>query len=84
MGFVDYFFTLVEDQSVVPPDPELLVVSPNNCPIWEYTEDNVSVGRCWIWLGDDDHCSRHGDVSEAAEHYRKTGRLTDEPGYGPE
>jgi hypothetical protein len=49
---------------------------PNNCPIRERTADKVSVGRCWCWCVDG-QCPRHGDVSNALEHYRKTGKLSE-------
>ena len=51
--------------------------SPNNCPIRERTADGISVGRCYFYCPDD-VCPRHGNVHDELEHYRDTGRLTDE------
>ena len=53
------------------------MIDPNNCPILERTADGVRVGRCWHYLKDG-RCPRHGDVSEAVEKYKSTGKLTDE------
>jgi hypothetical protein len=50
----------------------------NNCPIRQFTADNVSVGRCWHWLGDNRTCPIHGDVSLEVERYIRDGSLTDE------
>lgn len=49
----------------------------NNCPIRERTADRRSVGRCWFFCKDS-ICPRHGDVTEALDHYRSTGELTDQ------
>ena len=51
----------------------------NNCPIRERTADGVSVGRCWFWLGDDETCPRHGDVSEQVKKFKETGSLSEDP-----
>ena len=48
------------------------------CPIIESTADGDLVGRCWFYLYDGKTCERHGDVSEAVEHYKITGDLTPE------
>jgi len=51
-----------------------------NCPIREFTADGVNVGRCWYWLGETGHiCPRHGNVEQAVEYYKVTGKLVDEP-----
>lgn len=55
--------------------------SYSNCPIREFTGDNVAVGRCWFYL-QDGKCPRHGDVKVAVARYKDTGELTDEAGYG--
>lgn len=58
-------------------DPELGVwCFWNNCPINEQTGDGRTVGRCWFYLHDGKTCERHGDVSEAAKVYRRSGMLT--------
>lgn len=49
-----------------------------HCPIRERTADGVAVGRCWFYLPDGRTCPRHGDVAEAVERIRATGKLTDE------
>jgi hypothetical protein len=43
----------------------------------EFTADGVSVGRCYYHVVDN-KCPRHGDVSAVQEHYKKTGKLTNE------
>jgi len=48
------------------------------CAIREMTANGDSVGRCYSFVGDKDICPRHGDVHDVMEHYRKTGKLTDE------
>lgn len=48
----------------------------NNCPINEQDGDGRICGRCWFYLQDGKICPRHGDVSEAVEIYKKTGKLT--------
>jgi len=53
-------------------------IGPNNCPIRERTADGVSVGRCWFWLGDNETCPRHGDVSKELEEFKKTSKLQEE------
>lgn len=50
---------------------------PESCPINERTADGDLVGRCWYHL-DKQRCPRHGDVSDALEHYIRTGELTAE------
>lgn len=50
-----------------------------NCPVNERTADGDLVGRCWFHLPDGRTCPRHGDVGDAVEFYRTTGRLTPEP-----
>lgn len=44
-----------------------------NCPVMEQTGDKRPVGRCWFFLPDEKTCPRHGDVTKAVEHYKKTG-----------
>lgn len=51
--------------------------APNNCPIREFTVDDISVGRCWFHCVDD-ICPRHGDVSIALKLYRESGKLTNQ------
>jgi len=55
---------------------------PNNCPIRERTADGTPVGRCWHWTGTGPkhECPLHGDVTEAVEEYKKTGKLVDPKG----
>jgi hypothetical protein len=53
------------------------VINPEACAVLERTADFKAVGRCWFRV-DDGRCPRHGDVAKVQEHYRKTGRLTDE------
>ena len=48
------------------------------CPIREFTADGVNVGRCWFHLSGGKTCPRHGNVSEAVERYKATGKLTDD------
>lgn len=55
-----------------------MTLQPNNCPINEVTGDGRPVGRCWMWLGDNQTCPRHGDVSKEVEHFKKTGKTTRE------
>ena len=50
-----------------------------SCAVLERTADGRSVGRCCFYVGKDDVCPRHGDVSEVQEHYRETGRLSEDP-----
>ena len=45
----------------------------SSCPINEQTGDGRTCGRCWFHLPDGKTCPRHGDVSIAVEHYKKTG-----------
>lgn len=47
-----------------------------SCPIHEQTADGICVGRCWFHLPNGKTCQRHGDVSEAVEKYKQTGKLT--------
>ena len=57
-------------------------IQPGNCALRMYTGDGAPVGRCWHWLGGTDTCPTHGDVKEAMERYRSTGKLIDEPPRG--
>jgi Pyruvate/2-oxoacid:ferredoxin oxidoreductase delta subunit len=50
---------------------------PDNCPVREHTADGRSVGRCWFYCPDGT-CPRHGDVREAMQLYRETGKLTND------
>lgn len=54
----------------------------HNCPILERTADGCSVGRCWFWCSDGT-CPRHGNVCDAIERHRRTGKLTDEFDHRP-
>lgn len=49
-----------------------------NCPVNEQTADGTCCGRCWHYLPDGKTCPRHGDVSLAVEHYKRTGRTMKE------
>lgn len=55
-----------------------LPVALSNCPINERSADGQPLGRCWFFLPDGKTCPRHGDVTQAVETYKKTGRLTPE------
>lgn len=48
------------------------------CPVREKTADGNSVGRCWLSVGRDNLCIRHGDVTDAVQVYKELGQLTDE------
>lgn len=50
----------------------------DSCPIREYTGDGCPVGRCWFHL-ENGVCPRHGNVREAQELYRRSGKLTPDP-----
>lgn len=56
-----------------------MVIDARNCAIREFTADGVSVGRCWYFVGDENRCPHHGDVTEAQKLYRETGKLTNDP-----
>lgn len=49
-----------------------------NCAVRERTSDGTPVGRCWFYVGGDDVCPRHGDVSKAQRHYCMTGELSED------
>ena len=48
------------------------------CAVRERTADNVSVGRCYHFVGDVNICPRHGNVSDVQKRFSETGKLTDE------
>ena len=54
------------------------VLAPNACAVNEETAEGISVGRCWFYVGVEDVCPRHGNVSAVMRYYRATGRLTPE------
>lgn len=53
-------------------------LAPLNCAIIEVTGVGNSVGRCWNFVGQDDQCPRHGDVSKEMVKFRDTGKMTRE------
>jgi hypothetical protein len=59
-------------------DQKLEVLTDKNCAVREFTADGISVGRCLHYVGNDNMCPRHGDVSAVQEKYVKTGQLTDD------
>ena len=60
-------------------DQDLEPLDWKNCAIREFTADGVSVGRCMHYVGMNARCPIHGDVTTAQEHYRATGKLTNDP-----
>lgn len=59
-------------------------LAPKNCAIRERAGGGESAGRCYFYVGNDDQCPRHGDVSAVMEYYRATGKLTDEKHLPPQ
>lgn len=55
-----------------------VVIGPKSCAVNERTGDGRSVGRCWMWTGEDGICPRHGDVKTIQARFAETGKLTDE------
>ena len=48
------------------------------CAVRERTGENVNVGRCYHFVGDENVCPRHGNVSDVQKRFSETGKLTDE------